>query len=40
MIWIIRQVNNMDPKFHQIEIFDPTGSRFSSISVCWWAMFL
>lgn len=30
----------MDPKFHQVEIFDPTGSRLNSRSVCWFDIFV
>lgn len=40
IIWIIKQVSSIDPKFHQIEMFDPTGRRLNSVSVCWWGMFL
>lgn len=34
------QVSSIDPKFHQVEMFKPTGSRLNSNSVCWLGMFL
>lgn len=29
------QVSSIDPKFHQVEIFDPIGRRLNSRSMCW-----
>lgn len=36
----IEQVSNIDPKFHQVEMFNPTGRRLNINSRCWLDMFL
>lgn len=40
MVCRLRQVSNIDPKFHQVEIFRPTGNRLNSRRVCWLGIFV